>query len=60
MELNKKDISKIMDKKKEEGDNYLKNELIKDNLKEVNTNISFINVDSYYRNKIHQILLHSH
>ena len=52
MELNKKDISKIMDKKKEEGDNYLKNELIKDNLKEVNTNISLINVDSYYRNKI--------
>ena len=60
MELNKKDISKIMDKKKEEGDNYLKNELIKDNLKEVNSNISLINVDSYYRNKIHQILLHSH
>lgn len=52
MEFHKESISDILKRKKEQGDNYVNLEKIKENLQEKHANVSLVNVDSTYRNKI--------
>lgn len=52
MDLHTEEISSILKKRKEQGDDLIEKEKIKNNLKEMHANVSLVNIDSAYRNKV--------